>query len=59
MAEAVEKLFLGLPSERLIRDVVLTGKNHWLRLRFRFYRCIKAVAGRVLQQPRLKVADRW
>jgi hypothetical protein len=31
LAEAVEKLFLGLPNERLIREMVLEGKIDSLR----------------------------
>jgi hypothetical protein len=33
LAEAVEKLFWGLPNERLIRDMALRGKNDSSRLR--------------------------
>ncbi len=51
LAEAVEKLFWGLPNERLIRDLALKGKNDSLRTRIRFFHCAKAVGGRVLQQP--------
>ena len=29
----------------------LNGNNESLRSRFRFFRCVKVVAGRVLQQP--------
>ena len=49
MAEAVEKLFLSVPNERLIRDIALKRKNDSMKPRFRFVHCVEEVVDGVVQ----------